>query len=137
MIYLLDAAALLNDESFSFNIKDKYYTTSQVFDEWKDFRSKSLAQNAFSTGSLIIQDPCQLSIQKTFEKSGQSNTVLSDPDISIVALAAEFKERGEKFIVITDDYSVQNVLKKINVKFIGVAQGEIKKHRDFSKKRHS
>ncbi len=133
MIYILDAAALLNNESFSFLPGDKYFTTSLVFAEWKEFRSRTLAQNAFASGSLTVQDPCPLSVQKTSGKCAQSGTILGDADISIVALAIEFRERGKKFVVITDDYSVQNVLKKLRIEFAGVAMGEIKRHRAFGK----
>ena len=135
MIYILDASALLNDENFSFSPKDAYFTTSLVFSEWKGFSSRALAENAVSQGALTIQDPCPLSIQKTIDKSAQSGTILTDPAISTVPLAAEFKGREANFTVLTDDYSVQNILKKIGVKFIGAAQGEIKKHRNFGKKK--
>jgi rRNA maturation endonuclease Nob1 len=135
MIYILDASALLNSESFVFSGKNIYYTTSKVFSEWKDFRSKSLASNAVSSGLLVVQDPCPLSIQKTISECEKSGTKLSEPDISIVALAAEFKGRGEDFVVVTDDYSVQNVLKKFKARFVSVAQGEIKRARNFSRKK--
>ena len=133
MIYLLDAAALLNNELFSFDAQNSYFTTSKVFAEWRDFRSRLLAENAFSTGVLTVQDPCELSMQKTIEKCAESGTELGDADISLVALAAEFRGRGQKLTVITDDYSVQNVLKKMGVAFIGVVQGEIRGHRRFGK----
>ncbi len=135
MIFILDASALLNSPNFSFEPRNKYFTTSKVFDEWKDIASKSLAENAFAQGLLGIQDPCPLSMQKTFAKLNESGTELSDADASIVALVHEFKGRKEKFVVVTDDYSIQNVLKKMNVKFEGVAHPEIKKHRVFKKKR--
>ncbi len=133
--FILDASALLNNELFSFDAKHRHFTTSKVFAEWRDFRSRVLAENAASNGSLLVQNPCPLSIQKTTKKCEGSGTRLSEADISIVALAAEFKERGARFIVITDDYSVQNMLKKIGVEFIGVVQGEIKEHRVFGKKK--
>ncbi len=133
LIYILDAAALLNNESFSFERKDRYYTTSPVLSEWLDFRSRTLAQNALRSEALTIQDPCPLSIQKTHRKCEESGTVLGDADISIVALAIEFRERRTKFTVITDDYSVQNVLKKLHIDFAGAAQGEIRGHRQFGK----
>jgi rRNA maturation endonuclease Nob1 len=135
MIYILDASALLNSESFVFSRENSYYTTSKVFSEWKDFRSKSLAGNAVSSGLLVVQDPCPLSIQKTISECERSGTKLSESDISIVALAAEFKSRGEDFVVVTDDYSVQNVLKKFKARFVSVAQGEIKRSRTFSVKK--
>ena len=101
------------------------------------FRSKSLAENAVASGLLTIQDPCPLSMQTTWQKAAESGTELSDADASIIALSAEFRERGEKFEVITDDYSVQNVLKKLKIKFSGVAQGEIKRHRSFRRSRQN
>ena len=116
MIFILDAAALLNNEVFEFSAKDKYYTTSLVFAEWRDFRSKALAENAYTRGLLTIQDPCPVSLQKTFDKCAESGTEMGEADSSILALAIEFRERGEKFTVITDDYSVQNVLKKLSIK---------------------
>jgi len=133
MIFILDAAALLNNESFEFSDKDEYYTTSSVFSEWKDFRSKALAENALNNGLLKIVDPCSVSTQKTFDKCEESGTKISDADISIVSLAIEFREKGKKFIVMTDDYSVQNIFKKLKISFQGVAQKEIKKHRNFKK----
>ncbi len=133
MIYILDAAALLNNESFSFDAGNTYFTTSMVLAEWKDFRSRSLAGNAVKNNALMVQDPCPLSIQKTNEKCAESGTVLDYTDVSVVALAIEFRSRGQKFVVITDDYSVQNVLKKLHIGFVGAAQGEIKKYRSFKK----
>ena len=132
--FILDASALLNDENFSFEGKNPYFMTSRVLGELRDFRSKSLAENALKQGSLKILDPCENSMQITFDKCDESGTNLSDADASVVALAIEFRERKEKFVVITDDYSVQNILKKLKIDFRGIAQGEIKKHRVFKKK---
>lgn len=131
MIYILDAAALLNNESFRFEEGDRYYTTSGVLSEWRDVRSRILAQSGIAQGALIITDPCPVSIEITMEKAEQSGTRLGGNDISLIALAAEFHSRREKFIVLTDDYSVQNVLKKIGVEFRGVMHRKIKGHRSF------
>ena len=131
MIYILDAAALLNTENFYFDKKNRYFTTNLVFDEWKDFQNRVIAENALSKGVLSIQDPCEESIKKTIESINKSNTKLSSADISIIALSFEFKERGENFVVITDDYSVQNSLKKMKINFLGVIHKEIKKCRTF------
>jgi len=106
-----------------------------VFAEWKSFSTRLLAENALASDILTIQDPCPLSLQKTDKKCAESGTVLGDADISIVALSIEFRERGKKFMVITDDYSVQNVLTKLKIEFAGVAQGEIREHRTFGKPR--
>ena len=131
MIYILDAAALLNDENFYFDKKNKYFTTNLVFDEWKDFQNKTIAENALSEGLLAIREPSENSIQKIIECLSKSNTMLSSADISIVALSFEFKEKAESFVVVTDDYSIQNSLKKMKINFQGVIHKEIKKSRVF------
>ena len=127
MIYILDAAALLNNENFSFERANKYYTTSKVFEEWRDLRSRAFAQSALEGGSLTVQDPCPLSVEKTMEKTHGAK--LSDADISIIALAYEFAGRKDKFIVITDDYKIQSFLKKMKIKFRGVLHEEIRPRR--------
>ena len=131
MIYILDAAALLNDGNFYFDAKNKYFTTNLVFDEWKDFQNKTIAENALSAGILSIADPSEESINAVISFLGKSNTKVSSADISIVALSFEFKEKSEPFVVITDDYSVQNSLKKMKINFQGVIHKEIKKSKIF------
>jgi len=131
LIYILDAAALLNDENFYFDKMNKYFTTNLVFDEWKDFQNKTIAENALSAGILSIADPSEESINAVISFLGKSNTKVSSADISIVALSFEFKEKSEPFVVITDDYSVQNSLKKMKINFQGVIHKEIKKSRSF------
>ena len=76
-------------------------------------------------------DRVEEAIQKIRTYLGKSNTKLSSADISIVALSFEFKEQGEIFVVITDDYSVQNSLKKMGISFQGVIYKEIKKIKFF------
>jgi len=131
LIYILDAAALLNAENFYFDKKNNYFTTNLVFDEWKDFQNRAIAKNALSEGILSIKDPTEESIQKVIDFVVKSNTKLSHADISIVALSFEFKEQGESFVVITDDYSIQNLLKKLKITFQGVIHKEIKKIKSF------
>ena len=130
-VFLLDAAALLNNESFSFEGGRKYFTTPQVFSEWRDFRSRLLAENAAKSGALEIIGPSVASLEKCRAECKKTGTVFGNADSSIVALAIDFRESGNPFVVITDDYSVQNSLKGLGIKFIGVAQGEIKKSRMF------
>ncbi|MFH0955408.1 MAG: hypothetical protein V1777_04865 [Candidatus Micrarchaeota archaeon] len=132
-LFVLDAAALLNSR-FSFDQKHRYATPSLVFDEWKSYSQKLLAENAFQNGILSVIDPCPLSVlaaQKLAQKTGTKR--LSAADEAVVALAVELKERRQRPIVLTDDYSVQNLLKHSKIKFIGVLRGEIKEAKTFAK----
>ena len=123
-LILLDSSAVLNDFNFEFDSDIEYYTTPKVFDEFRDLRSRTLVDNALKMETLKIVDPCPLSVENTMDEIGR--TRLSDADISIVALARDFKEKKRKIIVITDDFSLQAALKKLGIKFKGVFRGSIK-----------
>lgn len=42
---------------------------------------------------------------------------LSEADLKVLALAMEIKEKGIIPVIITDDYSIQNIANKINIEF--------------------
>ena len=133
---MLDAAALLNNERFVFDPSHSYYCPNAVFDEWKDSRSRSLAENAFSTGLLKVMDACPLSVSQAngfLEANGLKG--LSAADVSVLALAFELHARFPRLVVVSDDFAVQNACKLKKIRFMGVAQGEIRRARRFGKKR--
>ena len=88
-VYILDASALIN----GFYIKDCLnIMTSSTVSEIKDINTEIL----LSSGDL---------------------TRLSDTDKDIVALSLKHKYAGDEVITVTDDYSIQNVLKLLNIKY--------------------
>lgn len=131
MKIILDAAALINNENFTFNKKNKYYTTNLVVEEWKDYRTKALAENAIKNKTLKIKDPKEKALQKAKEELEKAGTILQKADISILALAIEFKEKKQKTIIMTDDYSLQNMLKTLKIEYETIAQTGIKKTKKF------
>lgn len=133
MIYLIDAGVILNDEMFSFSPKKKYITTSLVVQEIKDFRSKALLDNALSHRFLKIQDPSADATHKIAEIAKNIGAKLSKADFSLIALAFDLNLQKQKVKVITDDFSVQNILLKLKISFDDVIQGKIKKFRIFKK----
>ena len=131
MIYIIDSAVILNDELFYFDEAKKYVTTYRVSLEIKDFRSKSLLNNAIKNSILQIMEPSEESIKGIENLAKKYGTKLSEADVSLVSLAADLKEKKEKITVITDDYSVQNLLLKLQISFQSVIRGEIKKFKNF------
>lgn len=131
MLYLIDAAVILNDELFFFDEAKKYATTYRVTLEFRDFRSKSLIDNAVNNGILRVMDPADETLEGVEKLCSAIGTKLSETDVSLVALAVELREKKEEFTVITDDYSIQNVLLKLQIPFQSVIRGEIKKFRTF------
>ena len=135
MIQLIDSAAVLNSPGFSFAAKSKFITTPQVADELRDMRSRQLVQNALQNSLLVLNEPSAASIahiEGLAAKHGFSK--LSKPDISLLALALDIKNKNKKFILITDDYSVQNFCALLKIEFDSVIRGKIEKVISFKKR---
>lgn len=134
MIQLLDAAAVLNNPGFSFASKEEFLTTPNVVDEFRDIRSKHLASNALQNGLLKMREPSEKNIAAAKElakKHGFGR--LSVTDISLIALALDLKRENKVFVMITDDYSIQNFCKLLGIKFDSVIRGKIEKTVSFEK----
>src|SRR3989344_1021928 len=127
MLYLIDSAAILNDELFFFDEKNRYATTAPIVAEIRDFRSRSLVDNALKNRLLEIMPPKKEFEKKILREKEKLGLRLSTADVSLLALALELKEKREKVIVLTDDFTVQNLLLKLGVEFDGVIRGKIKK----------
>lgn len=134
MIQLLDSAAVMNNPGFSFSSEHCFITAPAIVDEFKDMRSRNLADNALRNGLLILQEPSNESagkIRQLAEKHGFSR--LSKADVSLLALALDLKKQRKKFVLLTDDYSVQNFCKLLKIKFDSVIRGKIEKTISFKK----
>src|SRR3990167_6595280 len=131
LLFILDAGALINASSPSFPEGDKYATTPDVDAEIKDMGGRILVQQEITAGRLRIMQPDKKFIMQARESASALNSRLSPADISVVALAFQLKAEKKKFTVITDDYSVQNILLKECMDFDGVIRGKIKKVRSF------
>ena len=85
--------------------------------------SNSLAWVRFNTaverGKLKIRTPSASFLDRIKEASKTVGDVLflSDVDMQVLALALELKSTGHDSLIVTDDYSVQNVANQIGLKF--------------------
>ncbi|HTX61407.1 MAG TPA: ribonuclease VapC [Methanobacterium sp.] len=118
-VYVLDASGIIGGF-----ISDDHpnYTTSQVITEIKDIKSRLTLENAMDKKHLIIEEPEIQDIQKISEVITKSGDLLrlSSVDKNVIALALHLKKKGLDPTVITDDYSIQNVLKIIKIPFRSV-----------------
>lgn len=131
MLYVVDSGAVMNDESFYFEEDKRYVTTPAVLREFKDFRSKSLVDNAIKTRILKIMTPYERFVNEAKNVLRETRMRLSETDLSVVALATQLQRYGKQALVLTDDYSVQNYCKLKGIPFKGAAMGEIKAARRF------
>lgn len=124
-IFVLDASAIIGG-FYSNSIVN--YTTSGAILEIKDFKSKLLLESAIEKGHIHVDEPDDEDIKEinSIIKSSGDVLRLSDVDKNIVALALKYKKKGFKPVVITDDYSMQNTLKTINISYKSVLTEGIK-----------
>ena len=123
--YVLDASAFIN----GFKPTSQYnYTVPEITAEIKDFESRLLYDSAVDDGILIVQDVDRKYLDKTEENISKSGDVLrlSLPDKKIIALALMLIDEGKSVKVISDDYTIQNTLKIMNIPYSGIITEGIK-----------
>ncbi|MEM4663061.1 MAG: PIN domain-containing protein [Candidatus Diapherotrites archaeon] len=134
MLYVLDASALINNPFFSFSKRNKYACTLEVLEELRSFEVKALAENALKMNLLRVYKPkhkYKKGAEKLAKKYGFER--LSKADLSIIALALQLKKERKRFVVITDDYSIQNFLAMRKINYWAPVQGTIKEVISFEK----
>lgn len=132
-IYILDASAIIGG-FYSKNYAN--FTTSDAILEIKDLKSELLLQSAIEKGHIKVEEPDDEDIKEVNETIKSSGDILrlSDVDKNIVALALKFKRKGFDPVVVTDDYSMQNTLKTINIHYRSVLTEGIKETINWVKK---
>lgn len=123
--YILDASAFIN--GFEIN-SDNNFTVPEITAEIKDFESRLIFDSAIDEGKLIIQDVPNNCIQIVTKIISDSGDILrlSIPDKKLIALAYMFSRQGRNVKVISDDYTIQNTLKIMDIPFSGIITEGIK-----------
>jgi UPF0271 protein len=110
-------------------VPEKQYTVSEVLDElnlgsmpW--IRLKA----AIEKGKIEILKPKDSFFQKIVEISKTVGDMknLSRVDMKVLALALELKSMGSMPLILSDDYSIQNVANKIDIEFTSLMTFGIK-----------
>jgi len=110
-------------------VPEKQYTVPEVKKEliagsmpWIRFNA------AIENRKLNIRNPKSSVLQEILEASRKVGDIryLSEADLQVLALALELKGRGLSPLIITDDYSIQNVANKIDVEFTSLLTFGIK-----------
>lgn len=115
-VYILDASGIIGG---FISKKLPNYTTNQVINEIKDLKSELLLQNALNNEYIKVKEPAIQDFKKLKKIIIDSGDVLrlSDVDKGILALALTIKREGMDPIIVTDDYSIQNVLKIMGISY--------------------
>lgn len=123
--FVLDASAFINGFDLEFN---NNYTVPEITEEVKDFESKLTLDMAIDEGKLIIQDVDEKYVEYVDKMVSESGDILrlSFPDKKLIALALMLKDECKNVKVISDDYTIQNTLRIINVPYSGIMTEGIK-----------
>ncbi len=119
--YLLDASAFI----YGMIPEGEIMTPPRVYAEVKDEQSKlklDLLQG------LIVKEPSQAAVEEVQAAAATTgdDKRISVPDRDLLALAAEEKASGKDVSILTDDYSVQNVARKMGISTMPLRQKRIK-----------
>jgi UPF0271 protein len=128
-IFILDTSAVLSGKPIDLG-NSKMLTVMDISNEIKpggrDYRSFQFLMEQ----GLALQSPTKESVDKVKDTSNKTGDVnrLSKIDIDILALALDIgKREGNEPIILTDDYSIQNVANFLNIKFETINQSGITK----------
>ncbi|MDR3292039.1 MAG: ribonuclease VapC [Methanobrevibacter sp.] len=114
--YILDASGLING---FIPFTKLNFTVPEISYEVKDLKSTLTMNEAINSYYLTIVEPreeCLNKMKHIISKSGDELR-LSIADTKLLSLALDFHSSGKTVVVITDDYTIQNTLKILNITF--------------------
>jgi UPF0271 protein len=120
---VLDTSAFLAGFD-SFSINEEQVTAPKVEEE---IRTNSMTflrfRTAIESGRLKIKVPSEECLERvgTSATSVGDSFFLSETDMQILALALELKATGNDPLIITDDYSIQNVATQTGIEFASLS----------------
>jgi UPF0271 protein len=120
---VLDTSALIAGFD-PLSIEGEHYTVPKVKDEiaensMADVRFKIAVEN----GKLRVRIPNEISLSKIKASATivGDTFFLSETDLQVLALALELKTEGYTPLIVTDDYSIQNVANQVGIEFASLA----------------
>ncbi len=116
MKYVLDTSAILSGKDFS--AENELYSSPKILDELQHGRMRRRLDFLIESG-LKVQSPSKESenrVRECAEKTGDLARI-SGADLEILSLALELDA-----VLLTDDYSIQNLATELGVKYQGITQ---------------
>jgi len=128
-VIIIDTSAILSGKPLHFP-HAKMVTTPKVSDEvtpgGRDYRTFELLQEKGLEIHLPSQESLRV-VKTTAQQTGDDHR-LSDADVEILALALDYTNEPEaEALLLTDDYSIQNVAAHLHLRFEGFSQKGITK----------
>ena len=120
-VYVLDSNAIFQRKAVYENMITVPEVVSEILDENSSiyFNVKGLKVESASDKSTNI-------VKEVSSKTGDIYR-LSETDLKVLAKALDEKEKGNDVVLVTDDYSIQNVAMALGIKFETVVRQGISK----------
>ncbi len=115
-VYILDSSAIFLRKG----LYPSMLTVSKVLEEIKDRDSVSY----LSLIDLEVRDPDYRDVEEVKKVARKTGDVykLSETDVDLLALALKIKKEGDMPVIVTDDYSIQNMARALGIKTDSIVQ---------------
>lgn len=120
---VLDTSALVAGFD-PFSISEEQYTAPKVLDEITEDSMLGLRfKTAIDNGKVKVENPDKTFLEKVKASASAIGDAyyLSKTDLQVLALALQLKARGHTPLIVTDDYSIQNVANQMQIEFASLA----------------
>jgi len=126
-ILILDASAFIG-KFFSYLPETEYVTVPEILNEILNEKTRDILETYVQAEKIKIKSPSLESIKKIEHIAKETGDLpyISETDKKLLALALDYKKKKNKVIIVTDDYSIQNIAKKLSVEFVSLFQKGIK-----------
>ena len=125
-MYIIDTCVII---SRAINgLEETVFTVKEVIDEAKDSLSNIIVNSLIDSEKITVLEPSENSIKKVRTLSEKNNLNLSDTDVKVSALALDYKKKS---VLLTDDYSIQNIASMLGIMYSEVNQEGIKNILEF------
>jgi len=126
-ILILDTSAFIG-KFFSYFPETEYVTVPEILNEILNEKTRDILEAYIQTKKIKIESPSLESIVKIEHVAKETGDLsyISETDKKLLALALDYKEKKNKVIIVTDDYSIQNIAKRLGVEFVSLLQKGIK-----------
>jgi UPF0271 protein len=132
-VIVLDTSAFLAGYD-PFSLSDKQVTVPKVEEEiMRNSMVKMRFQTALESGKVKVLAPTEEFSKAAIASASKvgDSFKLSVADMQLIALALELKAQGLMPQIVTDDYSIQNVAREIDISFLALATIGIKRLLDW------
>jgi len=126
-IFVIDTSALMGKGNYMAS-DVPLATTPALIDEMVKRGLQDVIRMLIAAGKMQVLEPSQSSISKVESAASDLGDLqyLSEPDLQLLALALDLTGQGCRAIIITDDYSIQNVAQQLSIGFRSASERGIR-----------